>query len=80
MGFQDVAFLLSRASFPTFLENCGRGERLVTTTCLKSVVGGKPLLCVGQISHSLYVIKFSRIWPPSVLGIISHFKQWCLSV
>ena len=41
MRFQDVAFLLSRAGFYTFLNNCGGGERLVTTTCLKSMVGGK---------------------------------------
>ena len=42
MGFQDVAFLPSRASFSTtFLKSYGRGESLVTTTCLKTVVGGK---------------------------------------
>ena len=42
MGFQDVAFLSSRASFyTTFLKNCGSGESLMTTTCLKNVVGGK---------------------------------------
>ena len=33
---------LSRASFfTTFLKDCGRGESLGTTTCLKPVVGGK---------------------------------------
>ena len=42
MSFQHVAFLPSRASFhTTFLKNCGRGERLRTTTCLGTVVGGK---------------------------------------
>ena len=42
MGVQDVAFLLSRASFvTTFLKDCGRGESLATTTCLNTVVGGK---------------------------------------
>ena len=42
MGYQDVAFLPSRASFSTtFLKNCGRGESLGTTTFLKTVVGGR---------------------------------------
>ena len=42
MGFQDVAFLSSRAGFSTtFLNNCGRGESFVTTTCTKTVVGVK---------------------------------------
>ena len=42
MGFQDVAFLLSRASFyNTCLNICGRGEGLRTTACLRTVVGGK---------------------------------------
>ena len=40
MVFQDVAFLPSRASFSTtFINNCGRGESLRTTACLKAVVG-----------------------------------------
>ena len=42
MDFQDVEFLPSRARFSTtFLKNCGRGESLRTTTCPKTVVGGK---------------------------------------
>ena len=42
MGFGDVVFLPSRASFCiTFLKNCGRGEGLMATTCLRTVVGGK---------------------------------------
>ena len=41
MGFQDAAFLPSRASFfNTFFTKCGRGESLGTTTCLKTEVGG----------------------------------------
>ena len=41
MGFQDVAFLPSPASFPTlFLNNSGSGESLVTT-CPIYVGGGK---------------------------------------
>ena len=40
IGFQDVAFLPSRASFSTaFKKNCGRGESLGTTACPKTVVG-----------------------------------------
>ena len=39
MGFQDVAFLLLRASFSnTLLKNCVRGGSLMTTTYLKTVV------------------------------------------
>ena len=46
MVIQDVAFLPSRASFPTtFLKNCGRDESLVNTTCLKTVV-------VGNLGHA----------------------------
>ena len=42
MGFQDVAFLPSRASFSaTFLKNCGRGECFRTSTCAKTMVVGK---------------------------------------
>ena len=42
MGYLDVAFLPFRACFPTiFLTNCGMGESLGTTTCPKTVVGGK---------------------------------------
>ena len=40
MGIYDAALLPSRASIPTtFLKICGRGESLVTTICLKTVVG-----------------------------------------
>ena len=42
MGFQDVAFLPSRASFfTTFLINCGIDESVRTAACLRTVVGGK---------------------------------------
>ena len=42
IGFLNVLCLLSRASFSTiFNNNCGRDEILGTTTCHKSVVGGK---------------------------------------
>ena len=42
MGFQDVAFLPSRASFyTTFLKNCGGGCEVGTVTYNKAVVGGK---------------------------------------
>ena len=61
MGFQDVAFQPSCASFSTtFLNNCDRGARsLRMTTCLKTVVGvskvkyfcsNKASFCVSQIS------------------------------
>ena len=42
MGFLDVAFVPSRASFSaTFLKHCGRGESLGTTTCLQTVFVGR---------------------------------------
>ena len=42
MGFQDVAFLPSRASFSTmFLKNCGRCKSLRTTTCPKTMAWAK---------------------------------------
>ena len=42
MGFQDVAFLPSPVSFSTTcLKNCGGGKNLGTTTCLRTVVGGR---------------------------------------
>ena len=42
MAFQHAAFLPSLASFSTtFIVNGGSGERVVTTTCLITVVGAK---------------------------------------
>ena len=42
MSVQDAVFLPSRTSFSnTFLKNCGRDKSLGTTTCPKTVVGGK---------------------------------------
>ena len=42
MGFQDVVFLSSIASFSTtFLKNCDGGKGHGTTTCLEIVVVGK---------------------------------------
>ena len=32
MGFQDEAFLPSRAGFPPHLKNCGRGYAIETAT------------------------------------------------
>ena len=40
LGFHGVAFIPSKASFSSmFLKNNSSGESLVTTTCLKTVVG-----------------------------------------
>ena len=40
MTFQDVVLLPPQVSFSTtFLITCGRGESLVSITCLKTVVG-----------------------------------------
>ena len=50
MCVQDVAFQHTRASFYTkFLKNCGRGENLRTTMCLKTVDGGKKGHAPGKI-------------------------------
>ena len=62
--FAPNGFQPSRASFSTFLNNCGRDENLGTTTCLKTVDGvsmgmllpvsyflsNKDYLCVHHIS------------------------------
>ena len=50
MGLQDGAFLPSQNSFSTtFLRNCGRGENLETTTCLKTVV---------DVSKGMFLVKY----------------------
>ena len=42
MSFLDVAFLPSLASFSTtFHKNCGKGDSLRTTSCLRTVVEAK---------------------------------------
>ena len=96
MGLQDVAFLPSRDNFSTtILKNCGRGESLRITTCLRTVVEGKQghvpckILLLHQSlffvsvefhgDHSI-VIKLRSIWPPSILGILPDLRQWCLSI
>ena len=51
VGFKDVAIQPSGASFSTtFLNNCGRGEGLGTTTCPKTMVG----VCKGM-HHVIYL-------------------------
>ena len=96
MGFDYVAFLPSLASFSTtFRKDCGRGEGLGITTCPKCVVLGKHghapckmlllqqslFLCrLNFMEITITVINFGRIWPPSVLGIIPDYRQWCLSI
>ena len=92
MAVQDVASLPSEASFSaTFLKHCGRGESLGTTTCLRTVVGGKhrhascKILLLQQHlflcqSNFMEIIRLLwQIWPPSVLGMLPDLKQWCLS-
>ena len=50
MGFKDIVFLASRARFSTtFINNCGGGESLWTTTCLRNVVG---------VSNSILPVKY----------------------
>ena len=70
MAFQDVMFLPSRNRFFTmFLKYCGRGESLVTTTCLRTVDGGRQghapfktlLLQQGLFLYQLNVIEIIRL-------------------
>ena len=63
-GFSGCSHPSRASSSTTILKNCGRGESLWTTTCLKTVVGGrlpvkygcstKPLFCVSGISWRSY--------------------------
>ena len=72
MGFYDVVFLPSQASFSaTFQKNCVRGESLVTITCLKTVVG---------ISWRSYDCHNSEV-NLAILSfrILLNLRQWCLS-
>ena len=86
MGFLDVAFLPFRASLPiTFLNSCGGGESLGTTTYVKTVVGvRKGMLPVKHLRSNkssfvsvefhgdhIAVTMMMHIWPPSVFGILS---------
>ena len=96
-GFTGCSVPAPRASFyTTFLNICGRGESLGTTTCLKTVVGVimgmlpvPPVLLCQQslLLRKLNLIEIIRllqrsgkIWPPSVLGILPDLRQWCLSL
>ena len=50
MGFHHVALLPFRACFSIiFLKNCGSGEHLGTTTCLRTVVGHAPCKMLSLI-------------------------------
>ena len=90
MGFQDVAFQSYQTSFyTTFLINCGGGCGLETTTCLKTVVGGKqghiPCKTFLSLANPFFVsIEFFTIIilshpsgeyaPLSSFGDIARFK------
>ena len=92
IGVQDAAFLPSRANFfTTFLENCGRGEYLGATACLKTVVGvsrgmlpvkyfcsNEAFLCRLNFVEIIRITKLGRIWSPSVLLILQDLRQWFL--
>ena len=66
MGFHDVAFLPSRASFcTTCLKNCGIGWGLWTATCLRTVVGdmqGHALCNVFPLQQFLFLCQFRFFW------------------
>ena len=92
MGFQAVVFLPSCAGFcTTFRNNCCRGKRLGTTTCLKTVVGlSKGMLPVEFLHPNKFYFYVSLIFLTSHdcynisvnlnLGILPDLKQWCLVV
>ena len=71
MGYQDVAFLSSVASFcTTFLENCGKGESLMTTTCPKAGWGVSI-----RITTCLKTGWGSASGPPHVLKLVGGQHQ-----
>ena len=96
MGFQDVVFLPSRASFfTTILTNCGIGESLWTNTCHKTLVGGKQwhspskilflqespfFVSVESCGGHKTVKRSGKVWPPTVLWILPDLKRWCVSL
>ena len=67
MGFPDIAFLPSQATFSsTCIKNCCRGEWLRITTCFRAVVGARQRYAPCKIlllQHSLYLyhLKFMEI-------------------
>ena len=52
---QDVVFLSSRATFyAAYLRHCGRGEGLMSTTCVRTVVGvSKGMLPVRHLHSNI---------------------------
>ena len=89
MGFHDVAFLPSRASFSTiFLRTCGRSETLRTTTVagvskgivpVKYLRCNKSTFCFSRISLRSQGSLIDVIWPLSDLGILPDVEQWNMS-
>ena len=60
VGFQDVAFLLSRASFSTtFLLYCGRDESLGTTICLGTTTCLGTTICLAIVEHIGRLVRMS---------------------
>ena len=97
LGFQDVVFLppIQRQLFHHIFFYCCRGESLVSTTCLRTVVFGKhghapcndhfaptnPLLCQSNFMEIIRLLRrLGKVWPPLVLGILLDFSPWYLSV
>ena len=65
MSLQDVEFLLSRASYSTtFLKNCGRGERIRSNTCPKTVVGDKQ----GHAPRRILSLPKASVVPVEFIG------------
>ena len=83
MGFQDLEFLPSHASFyNTFLKNCGSGSGLSATTFLSTVIGGKRrhALCIIilllQIIFLCRSISIEVAWLPLGLAKSGHRLFW----
>ena len=59
MGSHDVPVLFRFSFYNKFHKNCGRSESLMTTTCPRSVVGGKQGFAPYEIplhQQSLYFV------------------------
>ena len=78
-SLKDVAFPPSRLSFPaTFLKNCGRGESLRTTTCLKTVVGGKQghATCkIFALQQSLFLCQLNFM---EIIRLIERYDMYMI--
>ena len=82
MGFQDVAFQPSQASYyTTSLKQCGSGESPRTTTCLNTAVGvSKGMLLAKDVTPTKPLPVSVEFHGDHKIVTIPDLRQWCLSV